>query len=109
MNAGKLNERVALQAQVLTQDTGSGVVSSPWQTVKTVWGQIDHLSAREMMAAANTSAQYVARIKIRYTPGVVPSMRAVVNGVAYDIHGVLPDNRSGKEYLTLPVSRVVSG
>ena len=35
-------------------------------------------------------------------------MRVVHGGKVYNIHGVLPDMRSGLEYLTLPVSEGVS-
>ncbi|HDG7399279.1 phage head closure protein, partial [Klebsiella pneumoniae] len=44
------------------------------------------------------------RITIRYREGVTRKHRILFRGRIYNIEGVLPDPRSGREYLTLPCS-----
>ena len=48
-------------------------------------------------------------IKIPYLAGVKPSMRIVDGAGVYNVEGVLPDPKSGKEFLTLPASQIVTG
>lgn len=109
MKIGKLRHRVTIQVNTPTQDATTGVVTDVWTTFATVWASVEPLSAREFIAAANTSSQVVARVVIRYLAGVVPSMRIVHGSRTYNIEGVLADLRTGTEYLTLPVSEVVNG
>lgn len=109
MQAGALRHRVTLQRLVPVQDPATGVVNPTWATLANVWASVQPLSAREFLQAAAVSSQIVARIRIRYLPGVMPSMRILHGERTYNIEGVLPDAASGTEYLTLPVSEVVHG
>ena len=45
---------------------------------------------------------------IRYRTGILPTMRILFRGKAYNIAGALPDKDSGLEYLTIPVSEGVN-
>lgn len=107
MDAGDLRHRVTLQRKVQVRDSEGGVVTD-WEDVATVWAKIAPLSAREFTAAAAVQSKVVARITIRFRDGVVASMRAVHGAKLYNIEGVLPDQESGLEYLTLPVSEGVN-
>lgn len=109
MQAGNLRQRITIQALTAVQDAGTGIVTPTWSTFATTWADVQPLSAREFVAAANTQSAMVARIVIRYRPGVLPSMRILHGTHTYNIEGVLADPKSGKEYLTLPVSEVVNG
>lgn len=108
LNAGDLRHRIAIQERIETQDAVTGAVSWEWQTVNDERGdwssipaQIMPLSAREFEAAAAIQAETSTRFVIRWVNGVIPKMRLLAQGVAYDIRGVLPDLESGREYLTL--------
>lgn len=103
VESGKLRQRVTLQAFTTERDS-EGVLTEEWTDVATVWASVEPLSAREFVQAAATQAKVTARIVIRYRPDVVPTMRAIHRGKAYNIEGVLADKDSGLEYLTLPVS-----
>jgi len=105
LDAGKLNQRVTLQAFSTERDS-EGAVTEEWTDVATVWASVEPLSAREFVQAAATQSKVTARIVIRYRDDVVPTMRAVHRGKTYNIEGVLPDKDSGLEYLTLPVSEL---
>lgn len=105
--AYKLRHRVTLQRYEQTRDEMGGVVET-WADVATVWASIEPLSAREFIAAQSAQSQVSARIVIRYREGITAAMRILHNGRVYNIEGVLPDPRSGREYLTLPCSEGVN-
>ncbi|WP_110642458.1 phage head closure protein [Salinicola sp. CPA57] len=108
MQAGKLRHRVELQQKGTGRNPDTGGVIDVWQSVTTVWASIEPLSAREFIAAGATQASVTTRITIRYREGVTAQMRAVSRGKIYNIEGVLPDDKSGREYLTLPCSEGVN-
>lgn len=113
IEAGRLRHRVRIQRQIQSQNTTTGQVTVAWQTVATVWADIQPLSAREFIQSQTVQAQIVARIVIRYRDGVDTSMRLVhvrlnSDDVIYNIHGVLPDAEGGMEYLTMPCSTGVN-
>ena len=109
MRAGELRHRVVIQSMAETQDPNTGIITSGWATFATVWAEVRPLSAREFVAAAAAQSKVTAMIKIPYLAGVKPSMRIVDGAGVYNVEGVLPDPKSGIEYLTLPASQVISG
>ena len=50
----------------------------------------------------------LACILIRYRDDIASAWRVVHKGCVYNIEGVLPDDNSGLEYLTLPCSQGVN-
>jgi SPP1 family predicted phage head-tail adaptor len=105
--AGNLRHRIAIQERLEEQDSDTGEITHVWATVSemgNVPAEIVPLSAKEFIAAQATQSEIVARIVIRYREGIDATMRAVHNGAVYNIRGVLPDPRTGREWLTLPVS-----
>lgn len=108
MQAGRLRHRVTIQNRVETQDPTTGAIAVSWADVATVWAAVEPLSAREFIAAQAAQSQVSARITIRYRAGVTAAMRIVHGATLYNIEGVIPDNRSGREWLTLPVSAGVN-
>lgn len=108
MQAGKLRHRVTIQQRSQTQDPNTGEIVTAWVDVATVWAAVEPLSAREFIAAQAGQSQITARATIRYTDAVDATMRLLHNGAAYNIEGVLPDPKSGRHYLTLPLSEGVT-
>ena len=104
-----LRDYITMQSLVPVQDPVTGANTDTWVTFASMWAKVSPLSAREFIAAQATQSRVVARIEILYRPGVVPSMRAIHGTHTYNIEGVLADNKTGKHYLTLPVSEVVRG
>ena len=51
MRAGKMKRRVTIQQFVSHQDPNTGSVTKEWRDVVTVWGEIDSVSGRELVAA----------------------------------------------------------
>lgn len=108
MQAGKLNRRIMLQKPVETQSPLTGAVTSGWADVKELWASVVDLSARDFVAAQAGQSEVTTRITIRWRDDVTDKHRIVHRGRIYNIHGVLEDDKSGREYLTLPCSRGVN-
>lgn len=103
VSAGDLRHRVDIQQRVYgEQDSGTGNVPFTWETV---WSGIPAqklpVSAREFEAAAAIQAQVSTRFVIRFIEGIFPKMRLVCNEVPYDINGIMEDQHTGRNYLTL--------
>ena len=109
MRAGKLRHRVTIQKPGgTTQDPDTGEPTSGWQDVATVWASIEPLSAREFIAAQAGQSQITARVVMRHREGIDATMRLKHKARVYNIEGVLADPKSGRHYLTLPVSEGVT-
>lgn len=107
MQAGKLRHRLKLQSKTYTQNQTTGELTETWVDVCTVYGSIEYLSAREFISAQSTQSEVVCRITIRYRE-IDATMRLLHGGKIYNIEGILPDLKSGREYLTLPCSEGVN-
>lgn len=107
MDAGKLRHRITIQRPARSQNPETGAITQTWEDVAPVWASVEPLSAREFIAAQSTQSRVTARIVIRYRDDIDASMRILHKGKIYNIEGVLPDNQSGREWLTLPCSEGV--
>ena len=120
MRGGRLRHRVIIEAQREVRNADGDVVGIAWETFLTehddagneigVAAEIAPLSARELMAAQATQSEVSAKITIRSAPGVSADMRVrrLDDGRVYNIAGVIEDNRSGREWITLPVTQGVN-
>lgn len=108
MQAGKLNKRIMLQKPVKAQSPTTGAIVNGWGDVAELWANITDLSARDFVAAKAAQNEVTTRITIRWREDVTDKYRILYRGRVYDIQGVLEDDKSGREYLTLPCSRGVN-
>ena len=107
--AGKLRHLVSLQQRQTARDPDTGaVINLGWVEVTKLRASIEPLSAREFIAAGANQSKVTARIVTRRDKRVTADMRFVYDGCIYNIEGVLPDPKSGREYQTHPVSEGVN-
>lgn len=104
MQAGKLRHQVTIQEPVNDQNPDTGAVNKTWRDIATVWAEVSPLSAREFIAAQASQGEITTRITIRFRTGITRQNRILFREEIYNIEGVLPDQKSGREYLTLPCS-----
>lgn len=104
--AGSLRHRINLEEYKSIQDPDTGSIEKDWSTYrKSVPASIEPLSVKDKIAADANESFIEARIVVRFDPDIRPAMRIKHSGQYWRIHGVLPDKWSGREYMTLPVSR----
>lgn len=110
MQAGKLRHRIDIQELIPVRDPDTGEFGEPdWVTR---WpkcpARVEPLSARDLVSAKAAQFEATGRMVIRYRPGVLPTMRIVYRGEIYSIEGPpLEDDNSGRDYLTILVSKGV--
>ncbi len=107
MRAGKLRHRVTIQSKQHVQDPDTGEMLNDWQDVATTWASIEPLSVRDFIASGAEQSKVSTRIVMRYRD-IDSTMRVVYRGKIYNIEGILPDAKSGREYVTLAVSEGVN-
>lgn len=108
LNPGVMRHRGTIQERLESQDATTGAITYTWQTVnddRGNWSSVPAhkmpISAREFEAAAATQDQVSTRWVLRWMPGVLPKMRWLSEGVAYDINGIMEDLNTGRDYMTL--------
>lgn len=112
--AGRFRHRVDIEYPIESQD-GTGQPVKSWLPFALgVPAEIAAVSAREFIAGGSEQAKIVARIRIRFRPGIDATMRCKhkvaedSSGPVYDIYnieGALPDPDSGRCFILLPVSK----
>lgn len=106
LTAGRLRHRITIQGPDYGQDETTGEDIPRWVDVWTrVPAAIESLSARELIAAQSKDSAISARVTLRYRPGLRADMRFLHGDDVYDVAGVIPDRQSGREYVTIPVTR----
>lgn len=115
--AGTLNHRIQIltletdtdsEGQVVVLQDSDGNVIENWQTFAECWANVRPASVREFIAAGAENSKVTVAVQIRYIAGVRPSMRIQHGDNLYNIEGVLPDPNSGREWLTLPCSHILT-
>ncbi|EDM47758.1 phage head closure protein [Marinobacter algicola] len=108
MRAGKLRHRITIQKPAQVQDPTTGEMGPGWETVKSVWAEKRPSSAREFKQSQAGQSEITGEFQIRYREGIDATMRILHKGKVYNIEGVLEDNESGRQWLTLPYSEGVN-
>ena len=108
MNAGELRERVTVQSLTYLQDENTGEIKETWANFGTFWAKFMHLSSREKIQAQAIQSEINARLVLRYntkTAKINSTMRVIHRHQIYKIIGLpIPDNNSGREWLTLELT-----
>ena len=105
---GKLRHRVTIEKPDTVQDPTTGEMVPGWAAVATVWAQKRASSAREFKQSQAGQSEISGEFVIRYRSDLDATIRIVHMGKIYNIEGVLEDNESGQEWLTLPYSEGVN-
>jgi SPP1 family predicted phage head-tail adaptor len=109
LDPGELVHRITIEYPKYSQNTETGERQTKWSVfVSDIAARVSPLSASEFIAAQSTQSKVSARIKIRYRSGLTAAMRIKHRDAIYNIEGILPDNESGLEWITIPVSSGVN-
>lgn len=114
---GRLRHRVRIEEFAPLPDSNgddlqndqTGEVVREWSTVFECWAGIEPMSVREFISAQSFQSEVTTRI-VMWTPSRIDAAMRIVHlvngapGTIYNIHGILPDKDSGREYVTIPAS-----
>lgn len=108
MQSGQLNHFFEVQRKQLTlKNDGSGDREQTWPVFFLIDGMLEGQSVRDFMASRKEQSAIAVRITFRYSdiePGTdwqQCRLFEVDTGLYYRIAGALPDNKTGREYITL--------
>lgn len=105
--SGKLEHRVQLRRPAITQNPTTGEMVTAWTVVASVWADMNFQSVREFVAAGAEQSEVRGYCRIRYRSDVDAAWQVVHRGRYYAILGVMPDNETGREHLTLALAEGV--
>ncbi len=105
MNAGKYRHRITVEKKVITGQSPSGSEITEWQPAFTTRAGYSALSVRDFVAAAASQTQISGKFTIRYREIPAGKYRLNWRGTHYHILDFLPDEKTGREELTLPVAQ----
>jgi len=88
VNIGKFRHRVVIQH--LTEGTNPmGDIVQTWTEFATAWASVEPLTGREYLSAQRVSSETSGRIRMRYRPGVLSTMRVLFGSQTYQILSVI--------------------
>ena len=91
MRSGRLRNRLILQSKTETQSNTGGVTIG-WSTQDTVWGGIEPLSGKEILALKQVQNESSVRIVMRYQPNIDETWRIVNDGRSFSIVSMTNEN-----------------
>lgn len=89
MQAGRLNQRLTIQAKTVTR-AANGEELVAWAGVVTVWAEAIPLRGREFFAAAQMQQAIDVRFRIRARADIDGAMRLLWKSQPYDIVAIVP-------------------
>lgn len=98
-NPGKYRHRVTIEHQVTARDPGDGSEVLTWEVLyAAVPADVLTGPGREFNAANAEQAETVARINMRWFPGLTADMRILWDGRVYNIKPPETDSTGRREY-----------
>jgi len=99
IDPGLLRERVTIQQAAETRNALGEVVQG-WVAYTERWASVDNLSSRETLLQGQQKTDLTHRVRMRYVPGLVGTMRLLWRGRVLEITSLNErDNRSEHELL----------
>lgn len=102
MQVGKLNRRIVIERQQVTEDPLGGQIVA-WLTLATLWSNFRNMSGTEAIKSDAQIGTTKTSVRIRYREDIDQTCRLLHRGLIYEIESVLPDEQ-GREYVDLVVS-----
>ncbi|MDM1545519.1 phage head closure protein [Ignatzschineria indica] len=103
LKAGSLRHRITIEEPIIEE---GAFQKQSWRVYReNVPAKVTFLSAKELVASGAELSEVKARIQVRYDKNINAKMRVKFRDKLYEIEGVMPDNESGLQWLTLSVNK----
>lgn len=108
LHAQKLNRRVRIERRTGARDEANQPLPDDWAPVCAVYGDWNTVTGnsfveREFVSSDREVSRTTASLRIRWRTDIKADMRALVDGVPYEIRVVLPDMQD-RRFLDLGVA-----
>jgi len=108
MQSGQLRKRLTIQQRSTAQDS-YGQPLTAWADVATVWGAVEPLNGRELLAAEAVQSEITHQVVMRYRPGITAKMRVLYGSRVFDIQNVLDENERHRMLTLLCLEGLTDG
>ena len=109
MRAGKIRHRITVYKKTSGRSPTGAVLPLTWTAWIVLWASFESLSVKDILTAQAAGSEVEARCMLRYRNDIDSTMQIEHRGKRYDIDGEpMPDNRSGREYMTLMLKSVAA-
>ncbi|EIT70002.1 MULTISPECIES: phage head closure protein [Hydrocarboniphaga] len=108
LSAGRLNQRIAIEAQIVSRGPSNEKVVTWTPVIPELWAEVKPMSVTGLLAAQALQSQATYVITIRYRTDIDRKMRVrrLRDDMIFAIEAEpLPDDRSGLEWVTLHCSQ----
>lgn len=99
-----LNHRITLQTPSTTENA-FGETGTTWADTLIVWAQVEPLRGREYFAAQQVNAEVTHKVTMRYTHGIVPTMRIKYGLRYFDITSIINPVSTNRMLTVMAVER----
>lgn len=109
-----MNHLCDIEEKTQTQDSVTGEVTDTWAVkCSDIYCDIEALSVKDYLQSMADQSEISVRITLPYLTDIDPKNRIVGKcgchcGKIYNPKGILEDNITGQEYLTIPCSQGVN-
>lgn len=97
MRAGRLRHRLDFESPNTAVDSYGEATLEPWTLSTILWGSLEPLSGRELIAAQQAQAETTHRVRVRYEADIVPTMRISYGGRYFQILSIINREERGRE------------
>ncbi|MGI2183346.1 phage head closure protein [Shewanella oncorhynchi] len=104
MSSGNYRHRIDIYTATKQQDTLSGEELDQWTLAFQTMANFSSLSVRDFIAAAAAQSKISGEFTLHYRDGFPSEFRIKHAGKIYKPEGVMPDDKSGRKKLNIPVS-----
>lgn len=99
LRAGSLRHRITIEEPIIED---GAFQKQSWRVYReNVPAKVTFLSVKEQVASGAEISKVSARIQMRYDKNINAKMRIRFREELYEIEGVVPDNESGLQWLTV--------
>ena len=106
MEAGRLNQRITIQAQADMQ-SASGQPVGEWKDVCTIWAQVECTDSRTVDGDGYTQHEGLYRFYIRWRKGITANMRVKWDDRIFTLVGPPADWKTERTGLTLIAKELI--
>lgn len=90
-SAGELDKRIRIERRSQDGDArdSHGQPVDPWVLVVECWAKVEPIRGREFFSAERVQSEVTTRFTIRNRAGILPTMRVVWRGNAFEVTDVI--------------------
>jgi SPP1 family predicted phage head-tail adaptor len=105
MRSGPLRHKVTIRTYTKSRDSYGAEVET-WADFAEVWASVEPLIGREYMASKQISAEVSHKIRMRYIPGLLPTMKILWGAREFEVVSIMDVQERNQEIIIMATEDV---